>query len=181
MLAERIGAAELAELSAQGASLGGELDRADLPRIAELIARDAGAGGQPLQAEIGFRKGPQALPVLRIRVRGVLPLVCQRCLQPVSWPLDVDVTLTAVASEEEGGALEDPFDSVLLEPGGALALRAAVEDEILAVLPLSPRHAEGEPCGAAPGTGEPAVSRPIRPFAGLGALLGKPDPGDDDK
>ena len=62
----------------------------------------------------------------------------------------MEVALTAVTSEARADELADPFDSVLLDDDGGLPLRVAVEDEILAALPLAPRHDES---GGLPGGG----------------------------
>jgi uncharacterized protein len=173
MLAERISAAQLAELSAQGARLSGSLRPADLPRLARVVASNV--AGEPVAVAVGFEVGPEALPVARIQAQGTLNLVCQRCLRPVRWPLDVDVSLTAVADDAQAAELADPFDSILLEEGDLL-VRGAVEDEILAVLPLSPVHADPADCGIsrddATGDGQ-ETSRPNRPFAALADLMGR--------
>jgi uncharacterized protein len=177
MLAERIGSAQLAEMSAQGASLAATLRRVDLPRLADLLAQGPDVRDQPLVVEIDFRNGPEALPLVRIRARGELALVCQRCFGPVTWPLEVDVMLTAVSSEMAAEALADPFDSVVLDAEGALPLRAAVEDEVLAALPLAPVHDRAD-CGV-PGADDEPAKRVHRPFAGLDALLGGRERRDD--
>lgn len=178
MFAERIGSAELAELAAGGASLSGTLRAADLPRLAGVVAREAAPASAPLAVTVDFAKGPEGWPVVRIRADGSLQLTCQRCLGPLSWPVALDVALTAVASEARADELADPFDSLLLDEDGALALRAAVEDEVLATLPLAPLHEDGT-CGAGEPAAEP-VERPVvtRPFAGLGNLLKRGAGGD---
>jgi uncharacterized protein len=176
MLAERIGSAQLAEMSAQGASLATPLRRADLPRVSEVMARGPGVQDQqPLDATIAFRNGPEGFPIVHIRVQGMLALVCQRCLGPVSWPVEVDAVLSAVPSEPATGELADPFDSIVLEDDGSLALRAAVEDEILAALPLAPVHADRAACGAPAAPEEAPGAQVHRPFAGLDTLLGQDD------
>jgi uncharacterized protein len=173
MLAERISASQLAEMSAQSAGLSDSLRPADLPRLSGVVASDV--AGEPVAVAVGFGLGPERRPVMRIQARGTLHLVCQRCLGPVSWPLDVDVSLTVVADDGQAADLADPFDSVLLEEG-ELPVRRAVEDEILAVLPLSPLHTEPSACGKAPrdaGRDGQEVPRPNRPFAGLADLMGQ--------
>lgn len=172
-------------MSAQGASLVTTLRAGQLPRLCEAVARGPQVQDRPLDAEIAFGKGVEARPVVQIRVHGVLQLVCQRCLAPVGWPVDVDVALTAVASEAQAAELADPFDSILLDEEGGLLLRTAVEDEILAALPLVPRHAEEAVCGK-PGFGADdsagaAVTTVNRPFAGLEMLMGRHGSDGDDK
>lgn len=176
MLAERIGSSQLAEMAAQGAILEGGLGARDLPRVWALVAPQAAAAGE-LEARVIVQAGPASRPVVAIAVHGVLALVCQRCLEPVRWPVDVDVALTVVSDEAGTRELADPFDSVLLDAEGMLHLRDAVEDEILAVLPLAPLHADLGECRASSMAGpEPGPAAQVhRPFADLGALLGRRD------
>jgi uncharacterized protein len=181
MLAERLGSSQLAEMSAQGASLECSLRPRDLPRLAALVV--AGQG-DALQVRVGVFAGPESCPQLRIEARGSLHLACQRCLAPVAWPVDVDVTLTAVVSERQADELADPFDTVLLEEDGGLALRVAVEDEILAALPLAPRHEDAAACkaaGAIEAAPEDCAEPMSRPFAGLATLMGRRGGADDEK
>lgn len=181
MFAERIASSRLAELSAEGAALTGTLRAGALPRLAAVVAQGAGVADEPLAVSVSFANGPEAHPVVRIRATGVLQLRCQRCLRPVRWPVAVDVALTAVPSEARAEELADPFDSVLLDEEGALALRDAIEDEVLATLPLAPLHEDPACAGAVVGAAEPAARPPVtRPFAGLAGLLGRGRDGDGD-
>ncbi|GIK33903.1 MAG: hypothetical protein AMXMBFR45_23010 [Gammaproteobacteria bacterium] len=174
MLAERIGSAQLLELSAAGAGLTEDVRGSDLPRVAALLA--AHTGGQ-LEVALRFRNGPEDFPVVEVIVTGLLPLVCQRCLAAVDWPVDLQVALTVVPDEATAGELADPFDSVLLDRDGALPLRSMVEDEILAMMPLAPLHDAGKGCNAAAGDAVAQIVEPVpearvnRPFAGLGVLI----------
>ena len=178
MFAERIGPSQLAEMSAQGTSLTSCLRPGDLPRAAADMA-PAGVE-HALDARVGIRAGSESFPVVQIEVHGLLPLVCQRCFRLVDWPVDVDVVLTAVPDEAAMHHLADPFDSVLLDGDGGLRLRDAVEDEILAALPLAPLHADGCRAEMAPVMVESAPVRNVqRPFADLGALMSGQGPESD--
>lgn len=173
MLEERIAACQLAEMTAQGTCIECHLRADELSRLAPLVA--AGPPGS-LDAKVAFSLGVENLPVLRIEVHGRLSLVCQRCLGPIAWPVDIDVSLTAVADDAAAGDLSSPFDSIVLDAEGALALRAVVEDEILAALPLAPLHASAEQCvrpaGEVSADDSPRVAQRVnRPFAGLADLL----------
>ncbi len=177
MFAERIGPSQLAEMSGQGTRLTSRLRSGDLPRTAADLA--PGGAEHCLEAAVGIAAGPESYPVVQIEVHGVLPLVCQRCLGPVDWLVDVDVALTAVPDEAAMQQLADPFDSILLDDEGGLCLLAAVEDEILAALPLAPLHADECRAGMAV---ETAPARNVqRPFAALGALMSgrNPESGQD--
>jgi len=174
MLAERIGSSQLAEMSAQGASVATTLHPATLPRLAAIVAGDQVQPDGALDVGVEFGMGPESFPIVRVRVSGAIGLICQRCMAPVSWPLDLKVALTAVPSDSQADELADPFDSVVLDEEGGLRLRTAVEDEILAALPLVPLHHDGVDCAmTVRRSGDPAVPAGTvnRPFAGLAALM----------
>ena len=128
-----------------------------------------------LTADLQFLSGPEGHPQIRLRIRGSLPLVCQRCLDAVTWPVAVEALLTVVGSEVEAQGLADPFDTAIM-PAEGLDPGELVVDEVLASLPLAPMHEPGTgrgPCAAVAATGStaaPAVETQ-RPFADLRARL----------
>ena len=177
MLAERIGSSQLAEMSAQGATLSASVRPADLPRLRQFVVAGPGVPAAPLAVDVGFQPGPEGFPVVRIQAQGTLHLVCQRCLAPVGWPLVVDVALTVVATDGATSGIASPFDSVVLDAEGDLPLRSVVEDEILAILPLAPLHANETECRPGIRRAEPQSDTPprqtTRPFADLATLLSR--------
>jgi uncharacterized protein len=94
-------------------------------------------------------------------------------------PVAVDVLLTLVSSDAEAAGLADPFETVLLADG-ELVPAQVVEDEVLAALPLVPKHSESTP-GGGPGGRPCGLEEPVnsgemhRPLAGLADLLGRGD------
>lgn len=69
-----------------------------------------------------------------------LPLVCQRCLQPVDTPLAVDRSFRFVADEATAAAEDDEAEEDLLALSRSFDLLELVEDELLMELPVAPRH-----------------------------------------
>ncbi len=69
-----------------------------------------------------------------------LPLVCQRCLQPVDMPLAVDRSFRFVADEATAAAGDDEAEEDLLALSRSFDLQELIEDELLMELPLAPRH-----------------------------------------
>jgi uncharacterized protein len=69
-----------------------------------------------------------------------LPLVCQRCLQPVDMPLAVDRSFRFVADEATAAAEDDDAEEDLLALSRSFDLQELVEDELLMTLPVAPRH-----------------------------------------
>lgn len=112
-------------------------------------------------------------PWLLVRAETALPLVCQRCLEPVSTPVQVDqqfrfVPDEATAEQQDDAAVED-----LLVESTEFDLCALIEDELLLAMPLIAHHAV---CPTAPrlsvqdqGFDDATDVRPP-PFAALGRL-----------
>jgi uncharacterized protein len=94
-----------------------------------------------LEYSLVGEQGVDGKPYLRLSAKGVLGLQCQRCLERVDWPIEVERLLQLVPAgvpipDEE---LEnDTFDAIEATPGmDALEL---LEDEVMLCLPIAPRH-----------------------------------------
>jgi len=87
------------KLSASGESLTGEVDAADLPRVADRLATDAGAAKLAWRL-VGCRDG-QGRPALTLTLAGSVPLVCQRCLRPFAAIVDQSTELLLARSDAE--------------------------------------------------------------------------------
>ena len=110
----------------------------------------------------------QRRPMLCLEVHGVLHLQCQRCLQPLTYPLQIANRLLLVRPNEAFPAEADEPDAPdCIVAGAEMDVATLIEDEILLSLPLSPRH----PDGACDGRAAALVTRrPPLPFEGLAAL-----------
>lgn len=106
--------------------------------------------------------------MLHLEVSGSLPLACQRCLEAIPFNLGVDSLLELLpeGAEMSQDELEDDTRD-FLPVAGKLDVAELVEDEILLVLPVAPRH---ERCGL-PGTAD--AGERILPFEQLVGLRGK--------
>lgn len=122
--------------------MSGEYSLQELSRLHDaLVSRD---GVLHWWLEGGHDAGR---PVLRLSVQGNLTLVCQRCLEPCLFPLEVEAILPVAKDEEELSRWEseDPLlDGLVAEPH--LDVRDLIEDEVLLSLPAIPRHPFGA-CG----------------------------------
>ena len=98
-----------------------------------------------------------------------LPLLCERCNEPMLFPLEREVAFRFVGDERELNAL--PIEDVEVEEvvgSASMALLPWIEDEAILSLPLVHRHDDcALPLG---GEGEPAQERRPSPFAALAGL-----------
>src|ERR1700730_4215699 len=156
------------KLSASGESLTGEVDAAELPRVADRLATDAGAAKLAWRL-VGCRDG-QGRPALTVTVAVSVPLVCQRCLQPFVAIVDQNTELLLARSEAELTRLDAEEIEVVLATQRLDAL-TLVEDELLLSLPFSPRHPDGECAAASPMVaGHESSQNRSSPFGQLGEL-----------
>ena len=103
----------------------------------------------------------------------VLPMTCQRCLEPVDVPLRVERSFRFVADEATAAAQDDESEEDLLALSRAFDLLGLVEDELLMELPAVPRH-EVCPTPVKLSVQDPGFeeSEPEHPFARLKDLKG---------
>ena len=101
------------------------------------------------------------------RVEGVLPLVCQRCLDHLEWKFDTRFECLVVGHEREKSR---GLDAVVCS-GGRIELEPVIEDELLLALPNAPVHTFGT-CEAPQirVAGERSPSRSTSPFSALGEM-----------
>jgi uncharacterized protein len=144
--ASSIKATEFAQLEKE---LAGTCTPGSLERLAPMLGGDDGCVEYSLK---GFVRRDDK-PSIRLSVRAAVTLQCQRCLEPL--PVEVSSTrelvfvpsarLSAFEDEEEDAdylPLEDAFDPL-----------GVVEDEVLLVLPIAPRHPEGSCAASTPVVG----------------------------
>lgn len=130
------------------------------------------------RAELRQGVGTQAEPWLHLQAGVVLPLCCQRCLQPAEVGLEVNRWFRFVADEATAEAQDDECEEDVLAMEPRPSLRDLIEDELLMALPLVPMH---EACPQLPSQllqtdadDSPAEDRP-HPFAALSGLKRTPD------
>lgn len=147
---------------------GAEIDFA-VP-LAELPGVAAGVAGS-VAGRARFAR-TQALPVAELTVRGAATLQCQRCLQPMSIPIERLVKVALVASEADVARVPPELEPVLA-PGGRISIGELIAEELLLTLPIVALHGEGEPCAATPaGTAAGEQAQDMhKPFARLADLL----------
>lgn len=145
-----------------GGLVSGTWPLADLPRLQDMLRGNAGEVSYSVEGT----RDSLGRPALEVAVSGSLALTCQRCLEGLEHRFDSRSLLLLARSESE---LEEDSDDAEA-PDRILAarempVRELVEDEVLLLVPLAPRH---ERCGQRP---DEAAAVRESPFAGLRGLL----------
>ncbi len=126
-----------------------------------MLASDAGE----VAYEIEGARDARGRPGLIIRVRGIVLLRCQRCLEPLAYDVGSEETLVLAASQAEIDAEPvevDVPDRVVASAD--MPVRDLVEDELILAVPFAPRHAS---CAGGAAAGESAKSLPFAKLRGL--------------
>jgi uncharacterized protein len=156
------------DLALRRASVIGAADAASLPRVADRLAADGGA------AEVSWKIVGAAdvlgRPALEISLDGAVPLECQRCLQPFSWPVAQRTMVLLAHDERELATLDDEdAEHEVVLADGPLAATTLIEDELLLTLPFAP-HCERAECAGSPLFADAATEGPAPAFAALAGL-----------
>jgi uncharacterized protein len=151
------------EFARTGQTLRGNLPLPTLVRLKDGLADVVGT----VEFELTGGEDARSRPILRVAIRGMLHLQCQRCLEALDHPLQVLNTLLLVTGGADAAAGLDDEDVEWIEASRELDVANLVEDEILLSLPYAPKHPEGScrPIGAAI-----AAKAAGSPFAALAAL-----------
>jgi uncharacterized protein len=165
---------DIALLARQGTTLSGSWSLARFERLCEEAhsqARPAAADQLRWQASGETRpvRSGEAEVWLHLKAAGSLSLVCQRCLQAVGTPLEVDRSFRFVRDEQQALALDADLEEDVLVLSRTFDLIDLIEDECLLALPLVPRHDACPNPLKAPGDPIVFEERP-NPFQALGAL-----------
>lgn len=160
------------KLAARGGSLVGEVEVRRLPRLADRLGADPGAGNARIRWGITGGKDERGHPRLALELDGEVPLICQRCLCPFGLPVEQQTVLLLARDESELVRLDAEEPEVVLAAAPLDALQL-IEDELLLSLPFSPRHADGA-CTAAIAPDEVSTRESASAFAQLAEMKSRP-------
>jgi len=125
------------ELAANQGHISGDMQAQQCDRLLEVIA-----AGQQAKLNIHYElKGDTNrfhLPSMHLLVNASLPLVCQRCLEPMQ--LDLSLSFDYVVSESEPEPFDGDEDVDWIESSQEMDLNALIEDELLIAIPYAPMH-----------------------------------------
>jgi len=128
-------------LADAGRSFRGEIALGACERLGPLLANTDGA----LRVQLAFRVDERCVRVLTGSVTGEIQLVCQRCLQALAFPLQVEFRLGIVTSEDGIDRLPQGYEPLLVD-GEPLKTVEVIEDEVLLAVPAAPMHSGDARC-----------------------------------
>jgi uncharacterized protein len=142
---------------------------AELTRLRSQLASVEGLvrGRVHFTREAGFA-------VADLTLSGAATLVCQRCLQAMTEPVNGSGRVALIATEADASRVPEHLEPVLAS-GGRISVGELVEEELLLALPIVPLHGEASDCVVSADTPTVTVAAPEqttqKPFAQLDKLL----------
>ncbi len=142
-----------------------------LPHFPRLLSESAGDADAYAAIELRWQAtgdmrasadGLEA-PWLRLTADATLPLVCQRCGEPVDQALHVDRWFRFVVDEATAEREDEDAEEDVLVTSRNFDLYGLIEDELLLALPITPRH-DGCPTDVRLSTADPGAD--AEPTAG---------------
>jgi uncharacterized protein len=151
------------KLARQGQVLQGVIQVKGMERLVQVLSRDD-AG---IAVTLHFDKDPQGVSFARGHLSAKVEMICQRCMKPMTVPVEADVSLGFVTTDEQAGKLSDRYEPCMVtdEP---VSLAGIVEDEIMLALPIVALHPE-QSC-------EPVMEKLHREAREIGQPVEKPNP-----
>jgi len=148
-----------------------------MPRLCSSLEGEPAAEAAVTWAVQGSLRpvaGGQAEVWLHLQAQASVSLQCQRCLRAMTEGLVVDRHFRFVRHEDEAARLDEEIDDDVMVLPTRLDLIELLEDELILVLPIVPRHLAACP-DPLPLRAEAAVQEAPapNPFAALAALRGR--------
>lgn len=152
-------------------ALAGVLLPAHLPRTADVVVKDTPF---EVHARLSFDEDGQRNVTVTGDAETTLTLACQRCLEPTTVPMAVDIAGMAVSSDDAAAHVPRAWEPMMAD-GDMLDLHALIDDELLLALPITVQ-CERPACRAAyvgradePGAAADDEEK-TNPFAALASL-----------
>jgi uncharacterized protein len=98
-----------------------------------------------VHVNVKFDVDELGLVVISGKGSATVMLACQRCTEAFEHKLDLDFQFSPVKNAEAAENLPSYYDAIELDENGEINLRELVEEELMLVIPLIPRH-ELEQC-----------------------------------
>lgn len=156
---------DLTKMTSKGVEMQADLPLADLPRLENVLSDVSGSA----QVSLRFSIDEQKRQRIEGEVSAALSIFCQRCLEPMPFPVHAEISLAVVRDEALAAQLPRNMDPIIVSDD-LLHLHEVVEEELLLSLPFVSYH-ETQCAEKVDDPIEVPVKDTQRPFEGLASLL----------
>ncbi len=124
------------QLVKQGKRLTGQLALQVLPRLAALCSKSASG---KVEMDLQFGQGEDQKNRVTGSTSACFDVICQRCLEPMSLHLDCEINILLI--DDRGDEFENG-DGIVCK--GKMPVAELIEDDLLLVMPMFPKHRAGD-------------------------------------
>jgi uncharacterized protein len=132
---------DLMATATAGRELRGRVAVSDLERLTPVLTSSQGE----LLVEMELGKDPDGTCYLSGTIQGDVTLRCQRCLEDMALPLDLNFRLGLVHSDEAASALPEWYEPLLVSSEPA-SIADIIAEEVLLAIPIVPTHRDNQRC-----------------------------------
>lgn len=160
-------------LAKSGLILEGELPLKTMRRLSEMLHDDGGSVHVKMSFDVDKVLGT---PYVNGEFITSLPLVCERCSEPMQYEVNIQCSLAMVSNERKIESLAEQYEPWVIDNDDPIILSSIIEDELILAIPLIPKHEHSCLPAEAWFAGEEIeedVERKSSPFAVLSALKSK--------
>ena len=118
-------------------TLNGRLPLNQLEELCAALASDVG----DVVILLNFRVDEDRRYIATGNLKSQVQITCQRCLGPVTYDLDIDLSLAFVYDEDHAKNIPEEYDPVVMTDG-EVVLSKMVEQELILALPIVVYHDE---------------------------------------
>ncbi|OUD12473.1 YceD family protein [Thioflexithrix psekupsensis] len=122
-------------LAKQAETLTGRYEIHQLPRLHDRLCELRGHA----EFNWSFSLNEEQQILIQGWIRALLPMICERCLQPVDYVLTASTALMVLRPGQSEDQVPDEFEALLLTQM-PVSLLSLVEDELVLALPIIPKH-----------------------------------------
>ena len=154
---------------AQSGRFEGEIELSDLKRLGEMLYPGSDElRERKIALSFEFARSEFDVPMLAGHLQADLVLECQRCLQSLEMPLELDFKLLIDANDD---IVQHSSEDTLYSEDGYIDIVEVVEDELILAIPLVAMH-EDRACNGNWQVSEPApeIAKTENPFSVLQQL-----------
>ncbi len=122
-------------LATKEEALKGAIPLKQMKRLLESLCSDEGE----VLIDVVFSLDINRVVLLSGNIQADIKLICQRCMEEMTLPLNLDFQIALARSEAEMERLSDEYETALIEET-PIMLSDLIEDEIILAVPVIPKH-----------------------------------------
>ena len=130
------------DLATQRRTLDGRLPVSSMPRLIQSLSTDdvEVIGRYQVDYVLNFGVDEGGVPGVTGTIQTVLPLECQRCMEEMEFPVNLELKLALVKSRQAAQQLSENYDPLLVLQDVEISVESIIEDELILALPQVAMH-----------------------------------------